>query len=106
MTDLNKSYIPCQKDIDEENNPYYIKHVNRHNGDKFVFKCLKGEPTKYHYITLSLNDEPEVQICKSGKFCGHTLGARDEEYFLSSVKDWMLARNQRIYMDNRKNRGY
>ena len=107
MTDLNKSYIPCQKDIDEENNPYYIKQVNRRNGDTFIFRCLKGEPTKSHYITLSINDEPEVQICYNGKICGHTLRAIEEEWFLISVKDWMGARNQKIYMDNkRKNRNY
>ena len=106
MTDLNKSYIPCQKDIDKENNPYYVKQINRRNGDKFIFKCLKGEQDKRHYIILSINNGPEVQICESGKFCGHTLGARDEKYFLDCVKCWMLARNQRIYMDNRKNRGY
>lgn len=102
MTDLNKSYIPCQKYIDEENNPYYIKQVNRRNGDTFIFKCLKGKPTKSHYITLSLNDEPEVQICHSGKFCGRTLIARDKKDFLWSVKRWMLARNQKIYMDNKQ----
>ena len=83
MTDLTESYIPCQKDIDEENSLYYTK-------------------TEKSYITLSLNDEPMVQICGSGKLCGHTLRSSGKLRFLYLVKYWMLAYTQRIYLDNKE----
>ena len=99
MTDLTESYIPCQKDIDEENSLYYTKSVRRRNGDVFIFQCLKTEKS---YITLSLNDEPTVQICGSGKLCGHTLRSSGKLQFLYLVKYWMLAYTQRIYLDNKE----